>query len=166
MELHSSLPAPQPPSWQDAPRLGLAQCWLPASLHALILACFARLFGRLEQLLHLWQTAGFPPPAVRAPSDIPAPRSTTGHRAPAAHISRHSSARSNARPSVRAEHLALPDYKAAVTAASETQTREGTQLALMLALAFGAFLRFSEMRALRWQDLVVRPDRLGVLVRR
>ena len=98
MELHSSLPAPQPPSWQDAPRLGLAQCWLPASLHALILACFARLFGRLEQLLHLWQTAGFPPPAVRAPSDIPAPRSTTAHRAPAAHTSRHSSARSNGRP--------------------------------------------------------------------
>ena len=34
--------------------------WLPDPLHALIMACLARLFGRLEQILQFWQT-GAPP---------------------------------------------------------------------------------------------------------
>ncbi len=34
--------------------------WLPASLHALIMAIFARIFGRLEQLLLLWQSGTLP----------------------------------------------------------------------------------------------------------
>ena len=75
-------------------------------------------------------------------------------------------ARANARPPRSAEHLTLEDYRAAVSAASQRQTRQGTQLALMLALAFGAFLRFSELRSLRWSDLVVRSDRLIVLASR
>ena len=33
-----------------------AAAWLPATLHALIIACFARLFTRLEQMLQLWQS--------------------------------------------------------------------------------------------------------------
>ena len=33
-----------------------APCWLPSAVHALILACLARLFGRLENLIQLWQS--------------------------------------------------------------------------------------------------------------
>jgi len=44
-----------------------AQAWLPASLHALIAACFARLFARLEQLVLLWQSGQLPHPPVNAP---------------------------------------------------------------------------------------------------
>ncbi len=37
--------------------------WLPAAIHAAIAAIFARIFGRLEQLLALWQVGTLPPPA-------------------------------------------------------------------------------------------------------
>ena len=36
--------------------------WLPAAIDALIAAIFARIFGRLEQLLLLWQTGQLPAP--------------------------------------------------------------------------------------------------------
>ena len=39
--------------------------WLPAALHALIMAALARIFGRLEQLVLLWQTGTLPLPAPR-----------------------------------------------------------------------------------------------------
>ena len=39
--------------------------WLPRSLHALILAALARIFGRLEQLLLLWQAGTLPTPQSR-----------------------------------------------------------------------------------------------------
>ena len=39
--------------------------WLPRSLHALILAALARIFGRLEQLLLLWQAGTLPAPQSR-----------------------------------------------------------------------------------------------------
>ena len=37
--------------------------WLPDALHALIMACLARLFGRLEQVFLLWQSGNLPLPA-------------------------------------------------------------------------------------------------------
>ena len=46
--------------------------WLPEVLHALILAALTRIFGRLEQLLQLWQTGALP---------APQPRATSGHTA-------------------------------------------------------------------------------------
>ena len=52
-----------------------AHGWLPAALHALIMACLARIFGRLEQVFLLWTAGDLPPPrpitppaAMRAPS--------------------------------------------------------------------------------------------------
>lgn len=75
-------------------------------------------------------------------------------------------ARASARPQERAPHLDLRDYRAAVSVAVQRQTRQGAQLALMVALAFGAFLRFSELRALQWRDVIIRPDRLILMVRR
>jgi len=43
----------------------VAPDWLPAALHALIMACLARLIGRLEQLVLLWRPATLPPPDHR-----------------------------------------------------------------------------------------------------
>jgi len=45
-------------------------------LHALILACFTRLFARLEQLVLLWKSGTLPVPQPRAPSPH------TPHRSP------------------------------------------------------------------------------------
>jgi hypothetical protein len=54
-----------------------APAWLPAAIHALILACFARIFACLEDMLAQWQAGIFPPPPpARAASparDRPAP---------------------------------------------------------------------------------------------
>ena len=40
--------------------------WLPATLHAMIAAIFARIFGRLEQILLLWQSGNLPLPQTRS----------------------------------------------------------------------------------------------------
>ena len=47
---------------------------LSNALHTLIAALFARIFGRLEELLRLWQTGLLPPPPVR---QAPTSRVTT-----------------------------------------------------------------------------------------
>ena len=45
------------------------RAWLPPALHALIIACLARLFDRLEDLLGLWRAGLLPPtPAPHTPS--------------------------------------------------------------------------------------------------
>ncbi len=48
-----------------------AHAWLPAAIHALILACLARILGRLEEMIRLWQ-AGLLPPPVPRPRTAPA----------------------------------------------------------------------------------------------
>jgi len=40
--------------------------WIPDSVHALIIACLARIFARLEQIFLLWQTGQLPPPQARS----------------------------------------------------------------------------------------------------
>ena len=42
--------------------------WMPAVLHAMIIACLVRLFGRLEEIMRLWQAGALPalPPPHRA----------------------------------------------------------------------------------------------------
>ena len=47
---------------------------LSNALHTLIAALFARIFGRLDELLRLWQTGLLPPPPVR---QAPTSRVTT-----------------------------------------------------------------------------------------
>ena len=44
------------------PSRGQETCgWLPAAVHAMIMALLARIFGRLEQILLLWQSGTLPP---------------------------------------------------------------------------------------------------------
>ena len=61
--------------------------WLPASIQALIMACLARLFARLEQIFLLWQSGQFPTPAENLPQRL-AQTSTTPSRAPRARARR------------------------------------------------------------------------------
>jgi hypothetical protein len=42
-----------------------AHAWLPAAIHALILACLARILGRLEEMIRLWQAGLLPLPMAR-----------------------------------------------------------------------------------------------------
>lgn len=58
------------------------RAWLPRSLHALILAALARIFGRLEHLLLLWQAGTLPAPQSRHSerSEAPTLPSSPGQR--------------------------------------------------------------------------------------
>ena len=38
--------------------------WIPPAIHALIIACLARLLGRLAEMLQLWQSGQLPLPAT------------------------------------------------------------------------------------------------------
>jgi len=67
--------ADQIASLRAAAEADQAQAWWPTSLHALIAACFARLFAHLEQLVLLWHSGHLPQPPVRAPH--PAPRTVS-----------------------------------------------------------------------------------------
>ena len=61
--------------------------WIPTAIHTLIMAALARIFGRLEQLLHLWQSNTLPLPATTRPPQParqPAPRPTSVHSHPRA----------------------------------------------------------------------------------
>ncbi len=44
-----------------------AHAWVPEAIHALILACLVRLFGRLEEMIRLWQAGLLPPPPAPRP---------------------------------------------------------------------------------------------------
>ncbi len=77
-----------------------AHAWLPAAIHALILACLARILGRLEEMIRLWQ-AGLLPPPVQRPRTAPAtsrPRAarrnpdSVPHRRPAMQARNHNEA--------------------------------------------------------------------------
>ena len=52
--------------------------WVPAALHALIMACLARIFGRLEQVILLWQSGDLPLPLTARPQDDSSSRVRTG----------------------------------------------------------------------------------------
>ncbi len=67
--------------------------WIPNAIHALIIACLARIFARLEQILLQWQSEQLPlPQPLQAPSHTAArqdsaraprrPTSNRRHRAP------------------------------------------------------------------------------------
>ena len=52
---------------RDSARAGEEKCArIPASIHALIMACLARIFARLEQFFLLWQSGQLPPPQAHA----------------------------------------------------------------------------------------------------
>ncbi len=90
--------------------------WIPDPIHALIMAALARIFGRLEQLLLLWQSGQFPPPQSANPRRAAAPRPAAApcrRVEPRARLPRHSAARRDRAaicrrvPSLRASHSAL-----------------------------------------------------------
>ncbi|MCC6718278.1 MAG: hypothetical protein IT555_10365 [Acetobacteraceae bacterium] len=64
-----------------------APAWLPDALHALIIAILARLLGRLEAMIQLWQSGQLPPPPLRAPARHTTPRRQTRSHAPRPHAS-------------------------------------------------------------------------------
>ena len=66
------------------------RAWIPAAIHALIIAALVRIFTRLEQVLALWQAGQLSPSAIRRPTSSvrvagsrrdSAPRATRPHRA-------------------------------------------------------------------------------------
>ena len=57
-----------------------ASGWLPPSLHALIMSCLARIFGRLEQMFQLWQEGTLPPPTPPSRRDPVRQRTNTSSR--------------------------------------------------------------------------------------
>ena len=69
-----------------------APVWLPDAVHALIMACLARLFGRLEEMIRLWQAGLLPPPPAPRPANRQPQQPARAHvrapRAPA--TARHS----------------------------------------------------------------------------
>ncbi len=58
-----------------------APFWLPDRVHALILALLARIFGRLEDLITLWQAGLLPPPPALRPRTPRAGARAPSHRA-------------------------------------------------------------------------------------
>ena len=76
MLIQSSPLGAQIASFQAANAAQETRAWLPATLHALIAAIFARIFGRLEQLIALWQSGTLPP------ASIPRPQSQDAATAP------------------------------------------------------------------------------------
>ena len=81
MERHAPSLGDQIARLRGAPAAREKCAWCPAALDALIAAIFARIFGRLEQLLQLWQSGQFPSPR-------PAPPSTRTPPAPIPRLSR------------------------------------------------------------------------------
>jgi len=84
----------QPPLGDQFARLrDIAQAqetcaWIPAAIQDLIMACLMRIFGRLEQLVRLWQAGALPLPPIRTAS----PRARKA-ATPRAHRHGHRSAR-------------------------------------------------------------------------
>ena len=74
--------------------------------------------------------------------------------------------RTTARPEHRRPHLTLHDYHRALDACLMGEDQRYLQLALMLAISFGAALRFSELIRLTWTDIHIRPTHLLVLAKR
>ena len=70
------------------------RAFFPAAIHTLIMACFARIFARLEQLLTLWQAGNLPVPAPpRATPPRATPQAVRHHAGQAAHASSMPAAR-------------------------------------------------------------------------
>ena len=66
MENHSPSLGDQIARLRGAAQAEESCAWLPDALHALIMACFARIFSRLERFIQLWQAGQLLPPPPRA----------------------------------------------------------------------------------------------------
>ena len=88
-----------------------ASGWLPPSLHALIMSCLARIFGRLEQMLLLWQSDARPLPQSAARRTFH-PRATSPHQAPR-RLRTRNARRDSATPGIPPRAPAIPHRTAA-----------------------------------------------------
>ena len=93
-----------------------AHAWVPQAIHALILACLARLFGRLEEMIRLWQAGLLPAPiqrpsTPRTPSARPGPREARQDSDSVRYLAHYAaaarSATAHARTSERAEEAGV-----------------------------------------------------------
>ena len=96
MSVHSSLPlTDRLAGLRTAAQADAARSWLSNSLQTLIMSIFARIFGRLEQLLLLWQSGHLPPlkSVIARPTSAPRPAITPHNQAqPRARRPRHQAA--------------------------------------------------------------------------
>ena len=92
MDSHSPALSEQIVGLRRAVQAAPAAAWLPATLHALIIACFARLFTRLEQMLQLWQSGDLVIPETPTRATTKSPHRRRAPSAPRRH-SRHIRAR-------------------------------------------------------------------------
>ena len=92
MDSHSPALSEQIAGLRRAVQAAPAAAWLPATLHALIIACFARLFTRLEQMLQLWQSGDLVIPETPTRATTKSPHRRRAPSAPRRH-SRHIRAR-------------------------------------------------------------------------
>ena len=102
MSVHPSLPlTDRLAGLRTAAQADAARSWLSNSLQTLIMSIFARIFGRLEQLLLLWQSGHLPPlkSVIARPTSAPRPA------IPAQHL-----AQPRARPT--RQYAAIPDLAA------------------------------------------------------
>ena len=98
METQSPSLSEQIARLRSAARVQESCAWLPAAVHALIMACLVRLFGRLERMLQLWQSDCLP--IREATPQAPLTATITKLRPPVV-SARHRSARRSPR---RAAH--------------------------------------------------------------
>jgi len=101
-----------------------APCWLPDAVHALIMACLARIFGRLEDMIRLWQAGILPPPSPVRPRAIPSrPVSLAFFRGPSPLAPRHSG-RAPCTPFLAPAHPA-PASAASTCNPTRARTKQG-----------------------------------------
>ena len=65
MSVHPTPLALQVASIREAILTQESHAWIPAVVHALIIACLARIFGRLEDMIRLWHAGQLPLPLAR-----------------------------------------------------------------------------------------------------
>ena len=81
--------------------------WVPAAVHAWIVALLARLLGRLEEVFRLWQSGALVPPPRHAP-----PARLPSALRPAKHRHARKRRRAIARPNCATAHRTAPGLKA------------------------------------------------------
>ena len=118
MKAHAPSLADQFGTMRMSAQADSAPGWLPAPLHALIMSCLARIFGRLERMLLLWQSGPLPLPQ-------PSARRPAHHRAPSLYLAGRRTGTRSARhdattPGIPARAAATQHHTAATHLPAET----------------------------------------------
>ena len=86
--------------------------WLPSALHALILACLAHIFGRLDQIFLLLQAGALPIQAIRhtSPQQPSCPSHTPSANIDNRNMCSAEAARAIAKPAIRPARMSRPAH--------------------------------------------------------